>query len=91
MKAYKAIKSYYEILILLEKQSKIYKVKVKTEPKRLLTILKSKTYLIYISIKNIIIKTPFIKLYEFKNLLTLKKVLKPIKIRPLNNVAVTKC
>ncbi len=34
------------------------------------------------------IKTPFIKLYEFKNPLILKKVLKPIGIRPLNDVVV---
>ncbi len=34
------------------------------------------------------IKTPFIKLYEPKNPLTLKEVSKPIGIRPLNDVAV---
>ncbi len=34
-------------------------------------------------------KTPFIKLYELKNPLTLERVSKPIKIRPLNDVAVT--
>ncbi len=34
-------------------------------------------------------KTPFIKLYESKNPLTLKEVSKPIKIRPLNDVAIT--
>ncbi len=33
-------------------------------------------------------KTPFIKLYEPKNLLTLKRVLKLIGIRPLNDVVV---
>ncbi len=35
-------------------------------------------------------KTLFIKLYEPKNLLILKKVSKPTEIRPLNDVAVTK-
>ncbi len=40
-------------------------------------------------IKNIITKTPFIKLYEPKNPLTLEKVSKPIGIRPLNDVVVT--
>ncbi len=34
-------------------------------------------------------KTPFIKLYKPKNPLTLKRVSKPIKIRLLNDVAVT--
>ncbi len=36
------------------------------------------------------IKTPFIKLYELKNPLTLKKISKPIEIRPLNDVAIIK-
>ncbi len=36
------------------------------------------------------IKTPFIKLYELKNPLTLKEVSKPTGIRPLNDVAITK-
>ncbi len=40
--------------------------------------------------KNIVTKTPFIKLYEPKNPLTLKGVSKPIGIRPLNDVAITK-
>ena len=38
--------------------------------------------------KNTVTKTSFIKLYEFKNPLTLEGVLKPIGIRPLNDVAV---
>jgi len=67
---------------------KAYKVKVRTEPRRLLAVLKFKTYLVYISIKNIMIKTPFIKLYELKNPLTLEKVLKLIKIRLLNDIVV---
>ena len=88
MKAYKAIGSYYEVIILPEKQPKVYKIKTKTESKRFLIILGSKTYLVYIFIRNIIIKTPFIKLYEPKNPLILKGVSKLIKIRPLNDVAV---
>ena len=40
--------------------------------------------------KNIVTKTPFIKLYEPKNPLTLEEVSKPIGIRPLNDVAVIK-
>ena len=72
----------------MEKQSKAYKVKVRTEPGRFLTVLRFKTYLVYISIRNIVIKTLFIKLYELKNPLTLERVSKPIGIRPLNDVAV---
>ncbi len=36
------------------------------------------------------IKTPFIKLYELKNPLTLERVSKPIRIRPLTDIAVIK-
>jgi len=88
LKAYRAIGSYCEVFISLEKRPKAYKVKARTEPRRLLTVLESKTYLIYVPTRNIVIKTPFIKLYELKNLLTLEKVLKPIGIRPLNDIAV---
>ena len=88
LKVYKVIGSYYEVLISLKKQLKAYKVKVKIEPRRLLAVLKFKTYLVYISIKNIIIKTPFIKLYELKNPLTLEGVLKLIRIRLLNDIVV---
>ncbi len=89
LKAYKAIGSHCEVLIPLEKQPKTYKVKARTESRRLLAVLGSKTCLAYVSARNIVIKTPFIKLYEPKNPLTLKKVTKPIRIRPLNDVAVT--
>ena len=41
-------------------------------------------------IKNTITKTPFIKLYKPKNPLVLKEVLKFIKIRPLNDIAIIK-
>src|SRR6266566_1482983 len=90
LKAYKIIGSYCEVLILPEKRPKIYKVKAKTELGRLLTVLRSKTYLVYIFIRNTMIKTPFIKLYEPKNPLTLERVLKPIEIRLLNDVTVIK-
>ncbi len=88
LKAYRAIGSYCKVLILLEKRSKAYKVKARTEPGRLLTVLRSKTYLIYILTRNTVIKTLFIKLYELKNLLILKRVSKLIEIRPLNDVVV---
>ncbi len=90
LKAYKVIRLYCEVLIPLKKRSKAYKVKAKTEPGRLLAVLRSKIYLVYIPIRNTMIKTPFIKLYEPKNPLTLEGVSKPIGIRPLNDVAVTK-
>src|SRR6266566_757658 len=89
LKAYKAIGSHYEVLIPLEKRPKAYKVKARTESERLLAVLGSKTYLTYVPTKNMVTKTPFIKLYEPKNPLTLERVTKPTGIRPLNDVAVT--
>ncbi len=89
MKAYRAIGSHCEVLIPLEKRPKVYKVKAKTESGRLLAVLRSKTCLAYVPAKNVVTKTPFIKLYEPKNPLTLKRVIKPTGIRSLNNVAIT--
>src|SRR6266566_3690816 len=89
LKANRTIALYYEVFILLEKRLKAYKVKARTESERFLTVLGFKTYLVYIPIRNTMIKTPFIKLYEPKNPLTLERASKPIGIRPLNNVAVT--
>ncbi len=88
MKAYRAIGSYCEVFILLKKRPKAYKVKVRTESGRLLAVLGFKTCLAYVSARNVVIKMPFIKLYELKNPLTLEGVTKPIGIRPLNDVAV---
>ncbi len=88
MKAYRAIGLYCEVFILLEKRPKAYKVKARTELGRLLAVLGFKTYLVYVSTRNIMTKTPFIKLYETKNPLTLEEVSKLTKIRPLNDVAV---
>jgi len=88
LKAYKTIRLYCKVLILLEKQPKAYKVKARTEPGKFLTVLRSKTYLIYIPTKNTMTKTLFIKLYELKNPLTLKKVSKLIEIQPLNDIAI---
>src|SRR6266566_7418560 len=87
LKAYRVIGSYCEVLISPEKRPKAYKVKARTEPRRLLAVLGSKTYLVYMSTRNTVIKTPFIKLYEPKNPLILKEVSKPIEIWPLNDVA----
>ena len=88
MKAYRAIGSYCEVLIPLEKRPKVYKVKARTESGRLLAVLRSKTCLAYVPARNMVTKTPFIKLYEPKNLLILEGVIKLIEIRPLNDVAV---
>src|SRR6266699_802991 len=90
LKTYRAIGSYCEVLIPPEKRPKAYKVKAKTEPGRLLAVLRFKTYLVYMLTRNTVTKTPFIKLYEPKNPLTLKGVSKPIGIRPLNDIAVIK-
>jgi len=79
---------YCEVFILLEKQPKVYKVKAKTEFGRLLTVLRFKNCLVYISTRNIMTKTLFLKLYEPKNLLFLGGVSKLIGIRPLNDVSV---
>src|SRR6266566_7063330 len=89
LKAYKAIGSHCEVLIPLEKRPKAYKVKAKTESGRLLAVLGSKICLAYVPAKNVVTKTPFIKLYELKNPLTLERITKLIRIRPLNDVTVT--
>ncbi len=89
LKAYKAIGSYCEVLILLEKRPKAYKVKTRTESGRLLVVLRSKNCLVYIPTRNTVTKTLFLKLYEPKNPLLLGGVLKPIGIRPLNDASVT--
>jgi len=81
---------YCKALIPPEKRPKAYKVKARTKPRKLLTVLKFKTYLVYIPTRNTVTKTPFIKLYKPKNPLTLKKVSKLTEIRPLTDVAVTK-
>src|SRR6266699_676484 len=67
LKTYKAIGSHCEVLIPLEKQPKVYKVKARTESRRLLTVLRSKICLAYVPVRNVVIKTPFIKLYKLKN------------------------
>ncbi len=73
----------------MEKRLKVYKVKAKIESGWLLAVLGSKTCLAYILIRNVVIKTLFIKLYESKNLLILEGVIKSIGIRLLNDVVVT--
>ena len=48
----------------LKKRRKAYKLALKTEPGRLLAILSLKTFLVWVPVKRIVVKTPFIKLKE---------------------------
>ena len=57
---YKIIEAPYEILIPFEKRQKAHKLILKTKPGRLLTVLSLKTFLIYVPVKRIMVKTPFI-------------------------------
>ena len=57
---YRIIKVPCEVLIPSEKRRKAYKLALKTEPRRFLTILSLKTFLIWVPIKRIVVKTPFI-------------------------------
>ena len=61
---YKIIGALYEVLIPFEKRRKAHKLAPKTELERLLTVLSLKTFLVWIPIKRIVVKTPFIKLKE---------------------------
>ena len=57
---YRIIRAPYKVLIPFEKRRKAYKLALKTEPGRLLAILSLKTFLIWVPIKRIMVKTPFI-------------------------------
>ena len=61
---YKIIGPPCEVLILFEKRRKAYKLTLKTEPGRLLAVLSLKTFLVWVPVKKIVVKTPFIKLKE---------------------------
>ena len=61
---YKIIETPCEVLIPSEKRRKAHKLALKTKPERLLTILSLKTFLIWVPIKKILVKTLFIKLKE---------------------------
>ena len=61
---YRIIRAPCEVLIPSEKRQKAHKLALKTEPGRLLTVLSLKTFLVWVPIKKIVIKTPFIKLKE---------------------------
>ena len=61
---YRIIEAPCEVLIPSEKRRKAHKLALKTEPGRLLAVLSLKTFLVWLPIKRIVVKTPFIKLKE---------------------------
>ena len=61
---YRIIGAPCEVLIPFEKRRKAHKLALKTELRRLLTVLSLKTFLIWVPVKRIVVKTPFIKLKE---------------------------
>ena len=61
---YKIIGAPCKVLIPFKKRRKAYKLALKTEPRQFLIILSLKTFLIWVPIKRIVVKTPFIKLME---------------------------
>ena len=61
---YKIIGAPCEVLIPFEKRRKAYKLAPKTEPRRLLTVLSLKTFLVWVPVKRIMVKTPFLKWKE---------------------------
>ena len=61
---YKIIGAPCEVLIPFEKRRKAHKLALKTEPRQLLTVLSLKTFLIWVPVKRIVVKTPFIQLKE---------------------------
>ena len=61
---YKIIRAPCEVLIPSKKRRKAHKLAPKTEPGRLLTVLSLKTFLIWVPVKKIMVKTLFIQLKE---------------------------
>ena len=61
---YKIIGAPCEVLIPFEKRRKAHKLALKMEPGRLLVVLSLKTFLVWVPVKRIVVKTPFIKLKE---------------------------
>ena len=61
---YRIIGAPCEVLIPFEKRRKAHKLTLKTEPGQFLTVLSLKTFLIWVPVKRIVVKTPFIKLKE---------------------------
>ena len=61
---YRIIRAPCEVLIPFKKRRKAHKLALKTEPGRLLAILNLKTFLVWVLVKRIIVKTLFINLKE---------------------------
>ena len=61
---YRIIGAPCEVLIPSEKRRKAHKLALKTEPGRFLTVLSLKTFLVWVPVKRIVVKTPFIQLKE---------------------------
>ena len=61
---YRIIGVTYEVLIPFEKRRKAHKLASKTEPGRFLIVLSLKTFLVWVPVKRIVVKTPLIKLKE---------------------------
>ena len=61
---YRIIRAPCKVLIPSKKRRKTHKLASKTEPGRFLAVLSLKTFLVWVSIKRIVIKTPFIQLKE---------------------------
>ena len=57
---YRIIGTPCEVLIPSKKRRKAHKLAPKTEPGRFLTVLSLKTFLIWVPVKRIMVKTPFI-------------------------------
>ena len=57
---YRIIGAPCEVLIPFEKRRKAYKLALKIEPGRLLIVLSLKIFLVWVLVKRIVVKTPFI-------------------------------
>lgn len=66
LKRYKVIGAHCEVLVAQEKQRKAYKLAPRTEAGRLLAVIGSNTYLVYISQRHAVYKTSILKIFENK-------------------------
>ena len=57
---YRIIGAPCEVLIPFEKRRKAHKLALKTEPGRFLAVLSLKIFLVWVPVKRIVVKTPFI-------------------------------
>ena len=64
LSTYKVIGSPCEVYILTERRSKGQKLLPRSEPGRLLAVLGSNIYLVYIPTRHVVLKTSLLKIYE---------------------------